>query len=137
MKVVNSEDKITIYTCFFNNDINSFIKELVIKLKKKYKIKLYGFCQVNVYKNDKLTIIDIIREPDTYYFGDLMDLKINVFDDCNIYVSFDDYFWSDKKKFFMHDNKYYINIKDLSYKEFLLATEFCKYEYDESINNFI
>ena len=136
MKVVSSFEKITVYLCIKEiSDVNEFIKKLLTKLKNKYKIKLSGFYQINIYKNNKSCyIIDIIKEEDSSYFNDLMDLKINVFEDSSIYLCFDDYFWNTKRNVEMFDNKYYININNISEKDFLSFIEFGRYVYGEDIN---
>ena len=135
MKVISSDGKITVFTQSVNDaNINDYIKKIIIKLKRKYRISVCGFYQINVYKNSVVgMIIDIIKEDGIDYFNDLVDLKIKVYDDCDIYFSFDDYFFNNKRNFKIFNNKYYININDLSQKDFLLMTEFCNYVYGEKL----
>lgn len=135
MKVVSSDDKITVYTVIKEDiDINEYIKNLILKLRKRYRISIMGFYQINIYKNSKVgSIIDLIKEDDMDYFNDLVDLKVKIYDDSNIYFCFNDYFLNIKKNFKLLNNKYYINIDDLSDKEFLLMTEFCNYVYGDEL----
>lgn len=135
MKVVFSEDKITVYTVIKEDiDINEYIKKLILRLKKKYRISILGFYQINIYKNSKVgAIIDLIKEDDMDYFNDLIDLNIKVYDNSDIYFVFDDYFFNIKKIFKLLNNKYYINIDELSKKEFFLMTEFCNYVYGDEL----
>ena len=136
MKVVSSDDKITIYTCVVEDtNINDYIKNLILKLKRKYRIKMCGFYQINVYKNSKVgMIIDIIKEDDMDYFNDLVDLRIKIYDNSDIYFSFSDYFLNIKKDVNVLNNKYYIDVNLLTKEEFLLMTEFCNYVYGKELD---
>lgn len=136
MKVVSSDDKVTVFSYDIeDSNINDYIKKMVLKLKKKYRINISGFYQINVYKNRKVgMIIDIIKEDDMDYFNDLVDLKIKVYNDSDVYFSFDDYFFSKRRNVKVLDNKYYIDIEELSNNEFVLMTEFCNYVYGEQLS---
>ncbi len=135
MKVFSSDDKVTVFAYNMEDiEINDYIKGLILRLKRKYNINLFGFYQVNVYKNPKVgMIIDMIKEDGMDYFNDLVDLKIKIYDNSDVYYTFNDYFFNAKKDFKLFNNKYYINIDDLSEKEFLLMTEFCSCVYGDEL----
>lgn len=137
MKIVFSDDVITVYTQIEDDtNIDDFVKNLILKLKRKYRTKISGFYQINIYKNSRVgAIVDIFREDDDCYFNDLIDFKINVFENSDVYISFNDYFFNDRKDVFIINNKYYINVNSLSDSDFLLATEFGEYEYGDKISD--
>ena len=135
MKVDSSKDKITIYTYKKedSNNINDYIKELILRLKKKYKINIFGFYEINIYINDKVgMIIDIIKDDEDYFY-DLLDLKIKVYENSPVYLKFNDYFLNDEFKFKILDNYYYIDVENISKEKFLSMIEFCNLVYGEDL----
>ena len=137
MKIVSSDDKTTIY--IYRNEIidniNDYMKKLILRLKRKYHIDIYGFYKVNVYKNNKIgMIIDLLKEDDIDFFTDLVDLKIKVYEDSSMYLKFNDYFFEEKKSIYVINNNYYVDINKLSKKELLSMIEFCKIIYGEELN---
>ena len=136
MKIVSSVDKITIF--IYKNevidDINDYMKKLILKLKKKYHLDIFGFYKVNIYKNNKIgMIIDLLKEDDIDFFTDLVDLKIKVYEDSNMYLRFNDYFFREKKKVYVINNNYYMDIDKLSNKDFLSMIEFCSVIYGDEL----
>lgn len=127
MKVVTKDRKTTVYTfdSANTNNINDYIKKLLLRLKKKYKMKFTGFYQINIYKNSLIgLIIDIIKEDEEDYFYDLVDLKIKVYENSTIYLEFNDYFFNNKKKIKNLNNKYYMQIDNIDKSDFLSMIEF-------------
>ncbi len=137
MKVVTSIDKTIIYTYKKEiDDINSYVKKLILILKKRYGISMHGFYQISVFKNSNIgMIIEIIKEDNIDYFDDFVDLKIKVYENCNACFVFNDYFFDEKRDIKKCDNKYYLDINELPYKDFLLMTEFCDYIYGSEFEN--
>ena len=136
MRIVSSVDKITIF--IYKNevidDINDYMKKLILKLKKKYHLDIFGFYKVNIYKNNKIgMIIDLLKEDDIDFFTDLVDLKIKVYDDSNMYLRFNDYFFREKKKVYVINNNFYMNIDKLSNKDFFSMIEFCSVIYGDEL----
>ena len=121
MKIDFTSDKIIIYlyrhhlTISETNTLNREIKELFIKIIKKYNLNFFGYSKVIVYDNEKygsiLEIIPIINND--FNFG-VIDLKIVVYKNIPMYLVFDNYY-SLKifKKCFIKNNKYYLNINDI------------------------
>lgn len=136
MKFVSSDDTITIY--IYKNevidDINDYMKKLILRLKRKFHIDIFGFYQANIYKNNKIgMIIDLLKEDDIEFFTDLVDLKIKVYENSNMYLKFNDYFFSEKKKVYVINGNYYINIDEVSKKDFLSMIEFGSIIYGEEL----
>jgi len=102
MKVsINSDDEIIV---FLNNsyieELNftdrrkteNYFKSLFQKLSKKYNIEMNGFYNVNVYINKHYGyVIEInIENTDYYtYFGNQIDMKINIIKDNNFLYEID------------------------------------------------
>lgn len=127
MKVVTKDGKTTVYTfdSVNTNNINDYMKKLLLKLKKKYGMKFTGFYQINIYQNNLIgLIIDIIKDDDEDYFYDLVDLKIKVYEDSNIYLKFNDYFFNAKKELKILNNNYYILTNNIDKSDFMSMIEF-------------
>ena len=106
-------------------DIEENIKDLLIRIRKIYKIKLSGYYKIKIYQNDLYGLIfECIKEDDLDFFPDFCDLKINIL------LESDDFFiFNNNKKTYKKGNKFYINIKDLNELEIIKLSEFCKIKY--------
>ena len=136
MKIVSSEDKIIIF--LYKNesitDINDYMKKLILKLKRKYRINICGFYSVTIYKNDKMgMIMELLKDDDIDLFTDLVDLKIKVYENSDVFLKFDDYFLCGKKKFYTFNNSFYIDINSITKKEFLSMIEFSSIIYGDKL----
>ena len=112
-------------------DIEENIKDLLIRIRKIYKIKLSGYYKIKIYQNDLYWLIfECIKEDDLDFFPDFCDLKINILYDSKILLESDDFFiFNNNKKTYKKGNKFYINIKDLNELEIIKLSEFCKIKY--------
>jgi len=112
-------------------DIEENIKDLLIRIRKIYKIKLSGYYKIKIYQNDLYGLIfEGIKEDDLDFFPDFCDLKINILYDSKILLESDDFFiFNNNKKTYKKGNKFYINIKDLNELEIIKLSEFCKIKY--------
>lgn len=112
-------------------DIEENIKDLLIRIRKIYKIKLSGYYKIKIYQNDLYGLIfECIKEDDLDFFPDFCDLKINILYDSKILLESDDFFiFNNNKKTYKKRNKFYINIKDLNELEIIKLSEFCKIKY--------
>lgn len=112
-------------------DIEENIKDLLIRIRKIYKIKLSGYYKIKIYQNDLYGLIfECIKEDDLDFFPDFCDLKINILYDSKILLESDDFFiFNNNKKTYKKGNKFYINIKDLNELEIIKLSEFCKIRY--------
>ncbi len=145
MNLTIEEDNIVIFinqkSINFNyrikEKIEDYIKKLIIKIKKIYKIKISGSYEVLIYQNNNYgLIIEMNKIDDLEFFPELIDLKINVYYDSEIFIEINDYFLiSNYKNIYYYDDKYYINIKNISNKDQLYLSEFSNYIYGNSIKN--
>lgn len=112
-------------------DIEENIKDLLIRIRKIYKIKLSGYYKIKIYQNDLYGLIfECIKEDDLDFFPDFCDLKINILYDSKILLESDDFFiFNNNKKTYKKGNKFYIDIKNLNELEIIKLSEFCKIKY--------
>ena len=112
-------------------DIEENIKDLLIRIRKIYKIKLSGYYKIKIYQNDLYGLIfDCVKEDDLDFFPDFCDLKVNILYDSKMLLESDDFFiFNNNKKTYKKGNKFYINIKDLNELEIIKLSEFCKIKY--------
>lgn len=109
-KILNEKlNNIDIYNI---EEVEKFIKQLVLKLKKKYKVK--GELILDIYIDINYgMIIDI--NIDDYYYDDLINIKIN-FHIYDIFLYELDYFditnilKTKDKCIYYYNNKYYIEL---------------------------
>ena len=140
MKIISNGDKLSVFV-IDNKDIDldnldMYMKELIIKLRRKYRKDIYGFYKVDVYVKDKIgMIIDFNLEEEIDFFRDLVDLKVVVHEEADVFLKFSDYFLFDKKKVYFFEGEYYVDIDDLSDKEFLEKLEFCDTIYGEELSD--
>lgn len=140
MKIISNGDKLSVFVINNKdidlNNLDTYMKELIIKLRRKYRKDIYGFYKVDVYVKDKIgMIIDFNLEEEIDFFRDLVDLKVVVHEDVDVFLKFSDYFLFDKKKVYFFEGEYYVDIDDVSNKEFLEKLEFCDTIYGEELSN--
>lgn len=126
------EDNYTIYLPGrYSDDIKTFVKEEILKFKKKTTRYISGYYIVTVYINEVYgIIIDLKKEDDFDFFKDFVELDIKVSDNNLMYFCFDDYFsLINKSNIYYLDNSYYVNLDSLNKKEVLKLTEFSKIIY--------
>lgn len=94
------------------DEIVRYVKIFVKKLKNKLNIK--GFYKLKVFVSDKVGLfIDVIKIDDLEY-SNILDLRVMVFMDCEIYFEIDDYFLiKESKKIVFYNNKFYCSVSDL------------------------
>lgn len=140
MKIISNGDKLSVFVINNKdidlNNLDMYMKELIIKLRRKYRKDIYGFYKVDVYIKDKIgMIIDFNLEEEIDFFKDLVDLKVVVHEDVDMFLKFSDYFLFDNKKVYFFEEEYYVDINDVSDKEFLEKLEFCNLVYGEELSD--
>lgn len=140
MKIISNGDKLSVFVIDNKdidlNNLDMYMKELIIKLRRKYRKDIYGFYKVDVYVKDKIgMIIDFNLEEEIDFFRDLVDLKVVVHEEADVFLKFSDYFLFDKKKVYFFEGEYYVDIDDVSDKEFLEKLEFCDTVYGEELSD--
>ena len=118
MKIVNDNNKINIFMLENSlnvnnyNELNSEIKNLFIKLIKKYKLDLFGYLKVTVFHNNICgNYLEIDKLYNSGYKEDIIDLKIIVYKNVPVYLEFDEYpLLAIGKKIKCLNNKYYLEI---------------------------
>lgn len=122
MKIDFNENKIMIYLYQYSLDyndvkkLNTQIKNIFIKLIKKYNINFFGLSKVDVFENNKYgCILEIEKIYNNDFFNnEIIDLKIIVHKNISFYLEMDDYLLEEKINYETLNNKIYINLKDIN-----------------------
>ena len=122
MKCIIKDDKIIIYIENYNkksfNDIDyleDYFRNIFLKLKEKYDIKIQGFCNVDVYVDNTDMILEIEEEKELVgYYEDIIDMKISIHESTFLYevlniLNINRYI---KNDIYLYKNKFYIKKKD-------------------------
>lgn len=94
-------------------ELEKYFKELFIKLKEYYNIKISGYYNINVYIDRYYgVVLELEKEEIDYYsyFNNQVDMHI-ITEDIDFLYLIDDYFITDYLKnytLFLYKNKYYI-----------------------------
>ncbi len=144
MKINIDDNKIVIYINKKNLKINylnkqlleDYVKDLILKIKKIYKVKIAGSYEVSIYENRFYGIImEFVKIESLDFFPDLIDLKLNILYDSDIYLELDDYFLIKKyKEVYYFKDKYYLSINNMLSKDRIILSEFCNYIYGNKLN---
>ena len=98
----------TSYLDLNNKEIKESIKEILINIRKKYNIDIYGFFDVDIYKvDDLLYILKFNKKDKDEYFYKTVDLKI-IKHNNNISCTYDD-FLIDRENIYKKCEHYFIN----------------------------
>ncbi len=107
-----------------SSDLEDYIKDIILRVKKKRIRNLSGSYNVKVYQNHRYGIIIYMEhDEDIDYFPDIIDLNVKIYKNSNLYFITDDYFLISDKEYRLIDNKYYVNIDDFSDREMLFVIE--------------
>lgn len=136
MKIELTNEKIVVYlnNYYFNTSdkdkLIREIKDLFIKLIKIYRLSFSGIYKVNLYENKIYgSILEIIKQEELLFSRDLIDIKVSVKKNNDIYLKTSDYFvFANYQNIYYKDNNYYLNILDTS--NYLKLIEFCKIVYN-------
>ena len=120
MKLEVNDEKVIVYLYNELIDINNIdglnkkIKDLFIKIMKRYNLDFFGYSKVNVYHNENYgLILEIEKIYNTDIRYNVIDIKIIVYKNVPIYLEFDDYYFVDKpKKLIEYNKKYYLEINN-------------------------
>ncbi len=120
MKIEIKNDKVIVYLYnklvdISNHDgLNNRIKDLFVKIMKRYNLDFFGYNKVNVYHNKNYGIIleiEKIYNSESRY--NIIDLKVIVYKDIPMYLEFDN-LYSDNiiSEIIVDDGKYYLEINN-------------------------
>ena len=142
MKILESDSKITIHinknlpNLKDKESLEKYIKKLISLIKKKGIEIVSGLYIARIYQNYKYGLIielEILEELEL--FKDIIDLKILVYENSKMYLEIDDYFLVSFNKKLRYNDKFYLNIDDLSDYDLISLLEFGNIIYGENINN--
>lgn len=140
MKIISRGDDFTLFIinkfCIDLDNIKKYIKSNILKLKKRYRKDISGFYDVDVYINNKIgMILDFKKDGELDFFKDIIDVNVNICDSSKIYLKFDDiYLFNKIDKIYYYDGFYYIDIDEISLKEFYSILEFSDFIYGDTLS---
>ena len=119
MKIEYNDGKIIVYLyqyiLSFNNRelLNNEIKNLFIKLIRKYHLNLFGYNNIFIYENKLYgSVIEIDNRSVDNYYSDIIDIKMTIYNDVKFSFIFDNDELIDISNEMYHlNNHYYLDIK--------------------------
>lgn len=136
MKIIFNGDCFTVFLLKKDNvdNMTDYLKNLILKLRKKYKEDIFGFYKVDVYFNDKIGMIaHFFKEDELDFFRDIIDLKVTIFEKASVYFEFDDYFLVADRKVYFYDGKFYVDLNNISEDDFFTMIEFCRIVFGDEL----
>ena len=137
MKIFFNNDNFTIYILNTNNSTNlkEYVKKTVLKIKDKTRKYISGYYKVYVYINKTYgMVLEAIKKDDFDFFKDYIELDIEIKENSEMYFKFSDYFIPlNKSNIYYYDDNYYIDIKDLTKKDFYKLLEHSSIIYGNSL----
>ena len=124
MKCIIDDDKIIIYVGNYNRKkledidyLEDYFRDIFIKLKEKYNIKIHGFCNIDAYIDNNDIVLEIVEEKELVdYYEDIIDMKISIHESTFLYEISNilDINKHIKGEIYLYKNKFYINKKSLN-----------------------
>lgn len=139
MRIITNNDGFTLFVVDKimkdAEEIKKYLKDIVIKLKKRSKREVSGFYDVEVYVNKKFGMIfDFFKEDSFDFFQDIVDLDIKVHENAKIFLEFDDLFLVNSfQNIYSYNNKYYIDIDKISKLKFYSLLEFSNFIFGKDL----
>lgn len=94
--------------------IEEAVREIFLKIKNNFRVKLKGFYKIKVYPNKAGVFMEVKKIDDDNYDGSEINFRIIVAFNKDMYLKLDDifYFKQDCEKLFYRDY-YYVKIDDI------------------------
>lgn len=110
-----------------NNELYDNLKKILINVRKKYALNIFGFYEVDIfYVENYATILKFVKKDEDSIMYKNVDLKIIEHDSDNVYFKFEDFLLNKYfKKIRFYNGYYYANINDIKCKNFNLFLEYC------------
>lgn len=107
------------------------LKKILLNLKKRYAIDIYGYFETDIYKIDNVgTFLEFNRIDDDSFNIKNIDLKINIHNSVDAYLKFSDYFIIDKYKNIEYKNGYYyIDAKNIEKEDIIRLSDYYVIDY--------
>lgn len=151
MKIVNLDNNcMTIFlNKYYLNDINfdikkdleSYFKNLFLKLKKYYDINICGYYNIDVYIDNKYGLImKLTKEEIEYYdyFDNQIDMRITLSNNKFLYNVNDPFIFDDiiNYNLYLYKGKYYIDlIGEISDSIMMKLIEFSDVVFDDEVDS--
>ncbi len=119
MKIEKDDNKIIIYLFdeFVNVDnissLSKKIKDIFVKIMKRYNYDFFGYNKVNVYYNEYFgLILEVEQIKNNEYSYSVIDLKITVYNNANLFIEFDNIYNFKLSRVKVYNGKYYLEINN-------------------------
>ena len=151
MKIVNQDENCM--TIFLNkyyirdlnfdikHDLESYFKNLFLKLKRYYDINISGYYNIDVYVDDNYGLImNLSKEDIEYYdyFDNQIDMRITIKNNKFLYCVGDPFIFNIKSDYLIYwfKNKYYIDLtNNINEFDIINLMEYADIIYNEEIDN--
>lgn len=116
MKIDYLDNKIIIYTTDKNIDsLEEYCNNIIDELKNMYNINLKGFYHVNAFIDKEYGIVLELNLEDRDLYIDFSKIDLHIIKyDINFLFEIDDIFDIDVNNFILYNNKYYIDVNNIS-----------------------
>ena len=116
MKIEYLDNKIIIYTTDKNIDsLEEYFNNIIDELKNIYNINLKGFYHVNAFIDKEYGIVLELNLEDRDLYIDFSKIDLHIIKyDINFLFEIDDIFDIDVNNFILYNNKYYIDVNNIS-----------------------
>ena len=152
MKIVNQDENCM--TIFLNkhyirdlnfdikNDLESYFKNLFLKLKRYYDINISGYYNIEVYIDDNYGLImKLNKEEIEYYdyFDNQIDMRISIKNNKFLYSIMDPFIMNDilhhSIDVYLYKDRYYIDLMDsVDEKIMMKVIEFSDILFDDEVD---
>lgn len=110
-----------------------YLKKIMILLRKKYGIDIYGYYEIDIYRLKRIAnILKFEKINDT--LKKTIDIKV-VQHSNGILLKFEDYFLIKDYEYIYKNNYYYVNPKSIREKDLINLIEFYEIELNDSMYN--
>lgn len=140
MKIITDNDKIVIdlkkniIDLKNKENLEKYLKSIINIIKKKNVLIKSGLYVARVYQNNKYgLIIELELLEELEIFKDMVDLKILIYDNSKMYLEVEDYFLTIGHKKEIFNNKFYLDIDDLTDYDLISLLEFGNIIYGDNV----
>ncbi len=123
MKVEENNDGINIFlnNIYFKDviwdsksTIEESIRDIILKVKKYYKVQLKGFYKIKIYPHEVGVFIEVIKLDDDNYDGSDIEFRVMVIFNKEMYLKTSDISYiSDVSNIIFYNDNYYVDLDSI------------------------
>lgn len=117
------------------DELYESLKKVLINIKKKYEISIYGFYEVDIYRISNIgTLLQFNKRDDDDFIYKTVDLKVIEHDTDEVYLKFQDYYLiKEYKNIKYFNNNYYLRASSIKNSDINRLIEFFDIVIDERL----